>query len=52
MDAVELGEVDKVALIMSSKKGNILFLISKVSDVNHTAYLLLKAMQSLPELPD
>ena len=47
MDAVELGEVEKVALI-----GNILFLISKVSDVNHTAYLLLKAMQSLPELPD
>lgn len=43
MDAVELGEVDKIVLVISSKKGNILFFLSEVSDVNHTAYLLLKA---------
>lgn len=53
MDAVELGELDKVVLLLSSKTGKVLLLLSKVSDVNHTASLLLKAMKLLPELnPD
>lgn len=53
MDAVELGELDKVVLLISSKTGKVLLLLSKVSDVNHTASFLLKAMKSLPELkPD
>lgn len=53
MDAVELGELDKVVLLISSKTGEVLLLLSKVSDVNHTACLLLKAMKSVPELnPD
>lgn len=53
MDAVELGELDKVVLLISSKTGKVLLLLSKVSDVNHTASILLRAVESLPQLnPD
>lgn len=49
MDAVELGELDKVVLLISSKTGKVLLLLSKVSDANHTDNLL-RAIQSPPEI--
>lgn len=50
MDAVELGELDRVVLLLSSKTGKALLLFSEVGDANHTAALLLKTMKSPPEL--
>lgn len=49
VDAVDLGELEKILLSISSKTGKML-LLSKVSHVNHTASILLKATKSLPEL--